>query len=191
MIQNSKEKMNVLVTVPHAVCVSKVYRDCDRLAEQAGRQLATHLRAQLLVGDVYRANVDLNRYGARSIGFRVKVRKALADTHVNLLLDVHSFPNSETWRLYERPDIVVLDNVPMSKHWLKFVQALAKSTDLNVAHLPGGENDIVEEARAMGVRAILIEFREGLSAEQLERATKSISDYFKSSNNTVVPPRSS
>jgi hypothetical protein len=94
-----------------------------------------------------------------------------------LLLDIHSFPDSENWGLADRPDVVVLDNVPMSSTWTRLAKKIA-ATKLRVAHLPGAQNDIVQEARETGVNAILIEFREGLSSLQLDSATKSISDFF-------------
>jgi hypothetical protein len=70
----------IVLTVPHAVCLSRVRRDCDRLAEKAARQLWTLLEpitpVTLIVGDVYRAKGDLNRQVTRlTTNFRKQLRK--------------------------------------------------------------------------------------------------------------------
>jgi len=86
---------------------------------------------------------------------------------LDLLLDVHSFPNEETWRLGRAVELVVLDNSPGESKWQNFAARL-RALGINVGYVIGSsENDIVVEARGSGVASVILEFNESLSSERL------------------------
>jgi hypothetical protein len=183
--------MSVIVTVPHAVCLNRLARDCDRVAEKAARHLVSVLKetgknVELFVGDVYRARGDLNRRPTRSTTkFRRQVSEAINNASkiqssggVLLLLDVHSFPDSETWG-FDRDrsfELVVLDLMPGSDRWREsLVKRLRREYGVDVGYVVGSqENDIMLEARTAGLPAILLEFNESLNDDRISAIARAL-----------------
>ena len=151
------------------MCRDKAVRDCDRVAEQAAKSLFSVLSKKidttLIVADMLRAQMDLNRIQSRQTGFRKCVRSKLPD--IQLLLDIHSFPASTVWAGLGNLELVVLDNEPGVAVWTKLAADL-KKRGVRAAYVRGSlENDIVLEARLAGVSSVLVEFNESLGKARL------------------------
>jgi len=178
--------MSVIVTVPHAVCLNTFVRDCDRVAEKAARYLVRVLQqagkhVDLFVGDVYRARGDLNRRPTRSTRFRRNISEMINDLSKSsggLLVDVHSFPDSETWG-FDRDrsfELVVLDLMPGADRWREsLVKRLRREYGVDVGYVMGSqENDIMLEARTAGLLAILLEFNESLNDDRISAIARAL-----------------
>ena len=192
--------MKILLTVPHAVCISAKARDCDRVAETASVMLEVALIKKghdvtRWVGDKYRADVDLNRSTGRATQYREKVDNWQGD----LLLDVHSFPvlpllspvTNDEWgckvigvhgTCQEWFHLGILDNVPANTPWvLRLLQCLIRQ-HIPVTYVEGSNiNDITQRARLRQVPAVLLEFSENLSRAQLRMITDAIAACVSSS----------
>ena len=199
-------EQEILLTVPHAKCVSTTRRDCDRLARTAATYLHSFLlpRSRLLVGDVLRSQGDLNRVETRNTLYRRHVRNILLSKTKGLgvaaaaVLDIHSFPyidsfpSPDSWLedtindkirllLNGPPELVILDNIPAHTPWILKLVRFLHQNNVRVDYLPGARfNDIVAESRKLGIPAVLIEFYEGLSIPRLVTITRLIASFFSS-----------
>ena len=200
--KEEEKNVNIVLTVPHAVCI-QTRRDCDRKAEEAARRLYKHLikrvsikekkkrrrriKVHLFVSDLYRPIVDANRASARwTTTFRQRIRNVDA----GLLIDIHSYPKHSVW-IEEKhgdddddddnqPEMVVLDNEPDAPTpWVTEMVSFLRRKGVRIYHLVGSiENDIVREARNRGIPAVLLEFYECLSATRLDTITTFIANFF-------------
>ena len=93
----------IVITVPHANCDAKGVQwehPCDYVAPAGAYALATHLRKRgtspnLLMGNINRAQLDLNRPAAANSAFHRTIASKLAPGCV--YVDMHSFPGTGYW----------------------------------------------------------------------------------------------
>lgn len=84
---------------------------------------------------------------------------------VRLLIDVHSYPKGA----FNNSEIAVLDNVPGTWYGRLLFDLLVRD-GLSAAYFYGSDvNDIVIEARARGIPAVLLEYQEELTIDQINR----------------------
>jgi predicted N-formylglutamate amidohydrolase len=160
--------MSVLITVPHAVCQESEYaHQCDYASSHCAQvldlSLTKKVRTLTVIGDVWRPILDLNRIESRSSPFRQKITRLLKSGDVSLLLDIHSYP--VYYSDFGDAEITLLDdNVTRNSFELYSVSLLSllRSEGISVNLLRGANNDIQIEAKELGVKALLIEFREDL-----------------------------
>lgn len=168
--------MLVLVTAPHAVCLNVLLRDCDRVSEMAARFIAESLKSQELavetfIGDLYRPKGDLNRRSTRATSYRRALTQSM-QLKPCVVLDIHSFPSSESWREGTKSmiEVVILDNEPGQTTWVKTLVLYLKGKGVATESFVGAtSNDVVTEARSYGIPAVLIEFHEGLSQDRIHQ----------------------
>ena len=170
----------MLLTVPHATQPeNEQQRASDLAARGAARTLNKRLNdlgivTVLLEGNVPRKECDLNRHGACSTEpgqFKYRYVMALR-REPSLVMDMHSYPDGETWGLPFRTSAVVLyepTNVTLAQ---SLVNALGNVTPA-VAGVRGktNENYIIVEASRRGVPALLLEVHEDRSYDTVIDAT--------------------
>ena len=165
----------LLLSVPHAACPSEpAHRHlCDSLAPAAARSIASAYGADsvhLLLGDVPRSIMDLNRARARdSTRYRERLRKLMRDNPHAVLLDVHSFPAGEASFGPTDVEVVLLDDSSPPEAYSFALRNTLLDADVSVRLMLGSRvNDIQEEARERGMRALLVEFNESLAQRRLD-----------------------
>lgn len=185
----------VVITVPHGACAAvKPWNNnedhlCDSGAERAARCIRNLINRQkagvrailYLNKDLPRRLCDLNRSRCRNTAYRRGLRKLVQNnSNIDFVLDIHSFPGGENaWNLGDRhpdPELLILDddygrNLQISKlpdYVIKFLKTM-RSKGIYTAVLPGIMNDIQNTMRHQeGIKSILLEVRENLSAKRLE-----------------------
>jgi hypothetical protein len=165
--------METVITVPHAKCILLI-RDCDRIAEKAAKYLHKAINGNIFISNVWRKTLDLNRAKSYNSKWRKKVRKHLNPN--NVLIDVHSFPIEHSSELMY--GITLEEN---------FLSRGIRSRGYNV--VKGDKtNDIIFEAYNKNVPAILLEFNESLTDDQLKRVVEDIKPLFlfREKKNDVV-----
>ena len=133
------------------------------LADSYMRSRANRDNPSLLVGDIDRTIVDLNRPHADSTKFHDKIRKTVKPT--DIVLDVHSFPPDGTKRALDNWDQfdVVLLKVPgvTDIHLLeKLADSLRKSGFRVKISSSAKWNWVQVVAKKLGARPVLIECNE-------------------------------
>ncbi len=185
----------IVITVPHGACAvvqpwnhSKRHL-CDSGAERAARCIEklinrhkAGVRAILYLNkDLPRPLCDLNRSRCRNTAYRRGLRKLVHNnSSIDFVLDIHSFPAGENvWNLNGRqldPELLILDdeygrNLQSSElpdYVIKFLKTM-HSKGINTVVLPGIMNDIQRTMRHQeGIKSILLEVQENLSAKRLE-----------------------
>jgi hypothetical protein len=175
-----------ILTVPHATCPAdpqlEYMHPCDVKSEELARAIETKISSgnvHVHVSTTPRTKTDANRRWARENTeyrkelTRMIVDKKKADVRV-VVLDIHSFsPESEAWGRY---DTVLLDTHREGP--LMYTENLRKnieSNDLRVTTMHGSYvNDIVYEARTLGVVSVLVQVNENISADKLNRLAKAV-----------------
>ena len=91
-----------------------------------------------------------------------------------LLLDIHSFNRKG---FGPDVDVIVLDNVPGTWYGKKLYDIM-KSYLISVAYIAGSDvNDITQEARYMGIPAIIIEYGEFIPITTIDQINKSVIEW--------------
>lgn len=139
------KKRFVLLTIPHAKCGSS--DNCDKDVMNHANLLKKELDEQkipnkMIVGNIERTKIDLNRKESRQTKFSKKVTKELNKDV--LVLDIHSFFNRNEESAY----FLKLDN-KMDKFINCSKIEAKKGTE---------ENYIINRAIKKGKKGILIEF---------------------------------
>jgi predicted N-formylglutamate amidohydrolase len=188
--------MEVLVTVPHGFCPTRMSRECDTRAGESGSKLAEALRealpesvpVKLFFANTERKIGDLNRRATRYTNWRINIQntveKALAEGKSVLLFDVHSFPAECTSFCkpphYKIPQIVLLDENDYPH--AELMKRVKKSASLDYANLlrASHRNDITVQARKAGAEAMLWEFNESknvLSEQKFRAVAHELAQY--------------
>lgn len=171
--------MSVLLTVPHAVCLQEIkVRHCDRVAEKAARILYEMIpSSQLFIGNILRERMDLNRNVSLNTFFRRRIRWYLENTQPLLLLDIHSFPPGE----FEGADVAILDEQPASGYGQDLFGYLDENlAGYSIGYFEGSKvNSIIRESNYYGVPALLIEFNESLTDDEMINISQVISSWVK------------
>lgn len=190
MQQQQQPPLRVIITVPHDKCddgaddtinASVGVRICDTRAREAANALLAALHdAGVRDASIYHASsfrapgADLNRPETRKTAWRIAIQTDVVDSLREgkrvVLFDMHSFPNEPssfgTLPLAHNavPQLVLLDDANLS-HVDTALRRIARQTSVRLlaAHV-GGDNDIVNTARATGADASLWEFNESSDA---------------------------
>lgn len=186
--------MSIIITAPHSLCYDLSYRNCDSASLVASQRLAELLykfgvQIKYFPANYHRSEIDLNRLEARNTDYRQSLTSTLEDSA--LLIDVHSFPygafnvnqairinvgvgyndNSDNERDVKSGssiNVAVLDNLPGTWEG-NLLYEIMVNHNIPVGYYYGGqENDIVTEARSVGLRSIIIEYGEFLSLDYID-----------------------
>lgn len=159
---------SVVLSVPHAVCVQgrrTVQYPCDSASAPFASLLhrgmsSARIASQLLLPSISRITCDLNRKVCRDTEYRGRLRAAITPT--TLLIDVHSFPaDSQHGNLH---GYVLDDDSPPAWYSSSLVSYIKEYSSYNFSLFRGRGNDIMDEARDLGVSAFLLEINENLSS---------------------------
>lgn len=185
--------MTVIITVPHAkplknierndigIPLSDEYHLTDWLAEPAAIILHKMIPGSvLMLGDVNRKTIDLNRYESRKTKFRKKLRRKIRTSDNPIVIDVHSADSN----FFGKGEIAIIQPDPrgifdyqVSAHILgkayKRRPAFLDSYVLNLEQdLQMGQVnteifcawpytvDLMKETRELGAACVLLEFNE-------------------------------
>lgn len=189
-------KQNIVITSPHAFCTDFIlYRHCDRVSKYAALSLAQSFqttnktfRPSVHIAKRLRSENDYNRHQTRQTRYRKHLKQVFeeesnADT---VLFDVHSFPfvsQNETpnVHLYFLTNPVSADE----NRFLFFLNEFLRKHNVPTTVLQGSiANDIVVEASEYIRYTVLIEFRESLTENEIDRINNFIvqatQNYFSS-----------
>lgn len=158
----------LILTVPH-VCYDilgisdgKTVRVQDPTCDQNAHRYADIIKEEnpdaiLIKSRTTRTICDNNRKQCRNTSMRKRLRQKMKKHESDFtVIDIHSFPNGESYSVLGEPDVVLLDTYTSDEYNLLF--DLLESNNIFVVGLIGDEmNDIQAEAREYGGRAILIE----------------------------------
>lgn len=163
-----------IITAPHASCPPKheEMHLCDLKAEVLAKSLKTG-SDEILIGDIPRNNVDLNRDASASTEFQKKLTAKLEDGHA-ILLDAHSFPPGS--HQYGNNDVALLFNhVP---HAQRFAMMVADElTWKGYQTMVDQRHDYdynVARVEAHGMPGVLIEVNEMLRDAQVKEVAETI-----------------
>jgi hypothetical protein len=163
--------MYVLVTVPHAHCVTKIVRACDLRALECANKLGNLLkkkdiRYNIVKLSISRLDVDLNRKQPDNNEaikywtlFNNKIIKKIAlNKNSNIsLFDIHSFPKGE----FDNSQIALIDLKNQNrKELILFANYIIDKYGCNVKIFNGDENNFIQETYKNKTYPILIEFCE-------------------------------
>lgn len=129
----------------------------------------------MLIGDVNRRELDLNRRVARKSPYRNVLRSFFRDGRV--LLDIHSFPPKTTMK-YDHSEVAVGTNRYQIEDYVKELTDYIYARDIFTFSVGGLVTDIITEAKGYGVEAYLLEFNEELPSSYRYRIVDVICDYF-------------
>jgi hypothetical protein len=140
------------------------------------------VKHEIIIGDINRRTVDLNRREARyKAAFRERIRQLVTERSVDsrvFTLDIHSYPKHHQWAGTVGFPMVFLYAGGAAPAWVGDMAALIrKSTARSIGIIDGigPVNDIQDELHALGFSAVLLEFNESNDAsteEQLAQAVK-------------------
>jgi hypothetical protein len=150
----------IVFTVPHATnvdgnvtCNTHIYCDTDALRVARAFSLRVP-NSQLLIGDVNRTQMDLNRIESR---YTTSFRSQLRDMSKQFVLDIHSYPQDEMWGLgFSSPAVFLVDDGSL-------IDLVKWNRVFQLPMLRGQGNDIMDEMTTLGIPSILLEVREGIS----------------------------
>lgn len=168
--------MTILLSAPHAGCYNHTYeRDCDLLAEKAANYLSLLIpESELYVGHAVRDVIDLNRDESHNDPFRVELRHAAERLNPTISLDIHSFPTPEL----KGADLAVLDEGHGTDYGRNLYTFLKSQLYMyTVKYFSGKDNSIMTEMRNKGIPAVLIEFNEDLTDDDLSTIDIAIIDW--------------
>jgi len=197
--ENKNKELFVVLTVPHAKCISTVEHSCDFLAEKAANVLKSEfeklgIKVHVEIGDLNRTFCDLNRYrctktGLREVrktGFRKRIRSVIRENRSDyrvVVFDVHSFPKrpgvwSENYDVYTLFDNKVAED--FARHFINILnRSVFDTTDkISAINIDGNNNDIMDEMLTIGIPCFLVEFNESLG--KMERKLRFICENFSS-----------
>ena len=197
-----KKKLYVILTVPHALCSSKKYRDCDTSALNISKELSDSFKKykidhRIHIGDKLRQDYDLNRIESSKIGFHKNLNSLMRNlNHKNLIiLDIHSHPNCYGFRERKSPLIILIQPTIKQKQFKskKKEEAVIKTSlllnniyDLTKATIFTGSKDnyIVEKGlKYYYIPSLLLEFNERITYSKpfLNLISKALLQYEKRS----------
>ena len=177
-----KKKNNdkfILITVPHAVCDDRYdkIRTCDYVSVENAIKMKEildtyNIHNEILIGDIPRTKIDLNRRKARNTKFHQNINEIINKiNHEKLIvIDTHSGNfNKET--------PIVLLNMPSEKdNYL--INKISKKINIKDNYIWNGSamNYITNKCHKNDVPAVLIEFNENPRAKKIKNMHKKIID---------------
>lgn len=167
----------ILITAPHSLCDQNIsYRNCDLISQYASISLHNIIPgSDLFLATEYRHDIDLNRDLASFTPYRKSITNKINGNN-GILLDIHSFPNN----YFGQYSIVIVDNEPGTQYGKSLFYALhhvGVSTVYNIGD--ENKNSIVREARKSGFKAILLEYNENISKDNINKINNLIALWIK------------
>jgi len=163
----------VIITAPHAFCYHWISeRHCDRKAKIAALNFYNKIpyQKEIFLADQPRGMYDFNRLTSRFTLFRQKIRqylnRLLPFKDSVMVIDIHSFVEHSDDSGY-KGEIALLDEIPGTSEYVDSIQQYLINNGVNVTRYVGDFNDIVQESRSYGFKAILIEYNENLSIDRI------------------------
>lgn len=175
----------IILTVPHATCSNEFARDCDERAFEAAVVMKYYLEyfinikhlsatTKVLIFPnlkVLREICDMNRPSCRKTKYRKSLRHLIKSiqkekqNEIIFLLDMHSFPNYDSWKsnnIERRKNyklvFLYIDDSPFNEVGF-FKKCLLGAR--NIGFLQGSMlNDIMVQAQEKDIPSILIESHE-------------------------------
>jgi len=173
----------IILTAPHAFCIEKFERHCDRLAKKAAITISNtlsknSLSSYLFLPNTLRSDCDLNRDICINNIYRKNIRKFLKENTNKILftLDIHSFPKENTkWGMY---DLVILDDDGFTDYSISLYK-FCKEKGIKISLIAGKGNSIQDEMRFLGYKNLLLEFKESLENSEIITITDIICKWLK------------
>jgi len=203
--------MKLIITVPHGKCIPGTKeRTCDTSALYMGKQLEMKakeagINTVLLESNVFRKDMDLNRYKSRKTSFRPQLTKKLKEAMCKgeevLVMDIHSFPVIDVVGLsfgeaveviMQRKESSFGDNqivfLDLNKEMSKETRTIANSIKgYKIGMYQGDlENDILLEAKTFKAHGVLMEVSEALTKIQLSDIASQIVQGFKNMTSCTI-----
>jgi len=167
----------ILITAPHSFCEPSEKRMCDKLAHKAAIYLYRNFdNSRLILSDKPRYEIDFNRKESRDTKFRKIVKYLNHSGSISLLLDIHSFPPTDS---SFKEEIVLLPLKYVNSHSQNLSEFLKKRGITVQIFVGSFKNDITLKTNEVGIPNMLIEFRENLTDKRLNYITKAISSFYK------------
>lgn len=171
--------MSVVITAPHAKCNENDIKlhMCDLISGEVAETLHKKLinsgiYSKLLIPDLRKIICNMNRLRCRKTKFRLRLTKYMRN-NCKMLLDIHSFNKIDNCDLY----IIEQYNTPQY-----VLDLINKFNDNNVSSkvFTSFKNDILNEARLMNIKSILLNFNESLDKNKIISIIDIIVEWVKS-----------
>jgi len=177
--------MFVLLTVPHAQGCDRLSsrHPCDTLAEGLAQYLQQSCsgNCEVLVGDIPRTVLDLNRKESRYTEYRQQIKKRIQyhmqRGEIVWVIDCHSFPQTYRWNQEQSTDFVILDTWLNNRPtvYVSQLTTFLQKQQVDILQLQGASpedndtNDIMDTSRQLGAYSFLLEVKEGLRRSRLQQ----------------------
>ena len=172
----SDQCREIHIVAPHTCIVPQMYDPpCDLNTDYIAERLHQVItNSSIFKNDKPRKSVDGNRSEAYDEPFRRKLRKVA--TPGSCIIEVHSFHSSSDFGVLDNVDIVILSMYKDDGLEEQFLRGLS-----NAVIIEGHKtvNDIGLEANKRGWRHVILEFRDTLSRETIERHIQEIKKIVK------------
>lgn len=173
LITERDGKAKIVISVPHAIGEDpdpkQKTHPRDAAAPGIAEIVASKLEAKgfdvvMFMGDTARDDMDYNRTPSRVSPWRKKLAEAMAGA--DMVLDIHSYP---AWdREFDKYDSVIFTNFvrpEIRDHYLEIMGEPMNVLSYDCDMSPDGDgqehtHDIIQEAKDLGVPAILLEFHD-------------------------------
>jgi len=185
----------MIVTVPHGLCkenYNKKNHLCDLVAKSSGEYIYEGLKkggidVVLLIPEVTREAIDMNREISRNTKFRMEVNEAMKDKLI--LWDIHSYPAMKDPPFTN--DVYILDNLKNPKNYSVDLCKRFKDEGFKCEIYVGKNNDITNLAREKGLISLLLEICEDLEKEEREKICSVFVDWVlkKYSGSSHIPSK--
>jgi hypothetical protein len=161
-----------VITVPHYTCIKTVYHLCDTKAYDMAKRIRDKLAEYgintiILLGDINRSIIDLNRKESRNTEFRKVLRREVKERISQnpqrkvFLIDCHSFDRGFKTRDNPDPQFVILYDTGCEMQYIHKLYTNMKDAGIRVNLLEGLNNDIMDEFTCIhNVIPVLLEISE-------------------------------
>lgn len=186
---------SIILTVPHYICIGTISgHNCDTKAELLADSISSKFPDEqdliILIGNINRTLIDLNRIQSRNTRFRKRIREEIEKRRNKriFLLDCHSFDKTHDFRdknQFVDPEFVIIyDHEKFKQDAFKLKDMLLlKNIKVNV--IKGNKNDIIEEFQSYeDITCLLLELSEDLkNSKKIDIISDSIKNWIENSLN--------
>lgn len=179
---------SVLITVPHASGCKLTGHQCDYAALDFSQRVSKYCEKfgikDVLIYEALtpRSEMDMNRKESRKSKYRKNIISDIKSKKgIVWVVDCHSYPDDS---FGSGTDFVILDtrngNYKDVTYYVKKIINQAKSDGIYIKDMPGSDswqeetNDIMDTSRELGALSFLIEVKEGLNSETLDKMARCI-----------------
>lgn len=184
---------NIILTIPHSVCISNEYHLCDYSAEKFANIFNKDLQDIKLKTYIIKSNqnrmiLDDNRYSNKELTIKhdsllwKTLRETIHDTKT-IIFDIHSFPS--TTKDFGDYDVGILDIMPYQSI-VKQLNTYLSNNNIksNILQAAVGHNSILDvfTLHPLYIPVLLLEINEKLNEKELENISKIITSFLKNNN---------